>query len=448
MTIAYYSTNGCTKASSFKQVLIQGLAQDNGLFLPSEFPKLSQEEIARMKKMPFWEIAFTVLSKYLEKEIPASVLKKICRSAYNFSIPLEKIEKNVFVMRLDQGPTASFKDFAARFMARLMQYYLKKEKKQLTILTATSGDTGGAVAAAFYGLKNIKVIVLFPEKEVSERQRRQMTTLGKNIRAVSVKGKFDDCQAIVKKAFADTELKSLNLSSANSINLGRLLPQTCYYFYAFSRLCKKNEKIVFSVPCGNFGNIVACFIAKQMGLPIKKLIAAVNENNEFEKFLETGKYEKISPSRNCLSNAMNVGHPSNLARLITLYNGQMDENGTIKKMPDMQSLKNDFFTVSVSDNETKKTIATAFRKKNLLLEPHGAVAWNALQRFLKENQEKSVCVSLETAHPAKFPEEIKELLNLKPKLPKSMRELDKKKEKIERINANIEEFKNKILLQK
>jgi len=439
--IKYYSTNHNSELVSFKEALLNGQAPDKGLYMPDYIPEISLPEIRQMKDMAYWEVAFNVTNKFLKEDIPENELKRITKNAYNYDVPLEKVIEKIYIMRLDCGPTASFKDFAARMMARLMQFYLEKEKKQLLILVATSGDTGGAIANAFYGLENLRVVVLFPIKEISERQRKQMTTLKENIIAVAVDGKFDDCQAIVKQAFVDPELSYLNLSSANSINFGRLLPQTVYYFYAYSKLVKEDEEIIFSVPSGNFGNLMGGLIAKRMGLPVYKFIAAVNENDEFPKFLETGVYQPIRPSKNCLSNAMNVGHPSNLARLIDLYNGQMNEKGEIHKMPDMDLIKKDIFSTSISDDETKTTMKNVYQKYKIILEPHGAVGWAGLERFLSQTKSSSLSVSLETAHPAKFPEELKKILNIEPKPPKSIRGLENKKETFENISSDYKDFK-------
>ena len=276
-------------------------------------------------------------------------------------------------MRLDQGPTASFKDFAARMMARLMNHFLSSENSHYTILTATSGDTGSAVASAFHGLSSIDVVILFPSGEVSETQRRQMTTLKGNIRVIAIDGKFDDCQMLVKKAFLDPSLSDIPLTSANSINIGRLLPQSVYYFYAWSRLGR--NPVIFSVPSGNYGNLMGGIIAREMGLPVKRFIISTNDNNEVPEYLKTGIYNIISPSKNCISSAMNVGHPSNLARIVALYGGIMNESGTILKSPNLAAMRNDFFGISVSDEITRETIASCYKKHGILLEPHGAVAW-------------------------------------------------------------------------
>lgn len=439
MKIKYYSTNHKSDLVDFKDAILQGQAPDKGLYMPKLIPTIDSDIISSMKRMSYPEIAFVVMNEFLKNDIPENYLKRMTREAYNYDVPVEHLTEKVYILRLDQGPTASFKDFAARMMARLMNYFIKKDRKKLLILVATSGDTGSAVANAFYGLENIKMIILFPKEEVTELQRKQMTTLGNNIIALSVDGKFDDCQSMVKQAFVDPELKYLNLSSANSINFGRLLPQTVYYFYAYSRLARNNEKVVFSVPSGNFGNLVGGLIAKRMGLPVHKFIAAVNANDEFPEFLKSGEYIPIKPSRRCISNAMNVGHPSNLARLVDLYGGQMDEKGKINRMPDMNSIKRDVFSLSVSDDETRKTIKYIYNKHKVILEPHGAVGLDCLKRFLPKT-DNMLCVCLETAHPAKFPEEL-ERLGIKTELPKSMKKLEVKKEMFENIPANYSEFK-------
>ncbi|NOY58981.1 MAG: threonine synthase, partial [Calditrichaeota bacterium] len=405
---------------------------------------VSAQEIQMFSDMPYYEIAYAILIKFLKGQIPDDALKKLAKEAYNFSIPLEQVFDNKFVMRLDHGPTASFKDFAARMMGRMMQYFLKQENRSLLILTATSGDTGSAIANAFYGLENIHVVVLFPEKEVSARQRKQMTTLGKNTQIIALDGKFDDCQAFVKRAFADPELATLNLSSANSINIGRLLPQSVYYFYAFSRLAK-NESIIFSVPSGNFGDMMGSLLAKKMGLPVKKFIIATNENDAFPKFMSTGIYEIIVPSVNCISSAMNVGHPSNMSRLFALYGGVMDEKGNVLAPPHQELMRKEIYSTSVSDDETRTTIKEAFDKYRLLLEPHGAVAWAGLQRYLEENKtddtKDQLCVSLETAHPAKFPEQIREILGIEPELPDSLAEVEKKPESFVEMGNDYDDFR-------
>ena len=346
-----------------------------------------------------------MLSQFTAGIIEPDALAAMCRECYNFDVPLEKIVGRVHLMRLDQGPTASFKDFAAQMMARLMGRFLREDGKHVTILTATSGDTGSAVAHAFHNVPGVNVLVLFPHGEVSVSQRKLMTTLSGNVRTVAIDGKFDDCQAMVKRAFADPALAHIPLSSANSINIGRLLPQSVYYFYAASRVAKPGEPVVFSVPSGNFGDMMGSIVAREMGLPVRKIIVSVNDNDAFPKFLANGVYQKISPSRNSVSNAMNVGHPSNLARLVAVYGGRMDETGVIHKQPDLAAMRRDAASPSsVSDDRTRATIKAVWDKYKLLLEPHGAVAWRGFEDWLAtESLGDLPAVILETAQPGEVP---------------------------------------------
>ena len=323
--IKFFSTNGHPDRVDFRAALLMGQAPDKGLYMPEEIPLIPKSRIGQFSNMSYPQIAFEVIKPYLGDLVSDSDLRTMLQDAYNYDVPVERAYDEKYVLRLDRGPTCSFKDFAARAMGRLIQYFLAQEGRSILILTATSGDTGSAVAHAFYGLDNAKVVVLFPEKEVTDRQRRQMTTLGKNIFPLAVQGKFDDCQALVKQAFVDADLFALNLSSANSINIGRLLPQAVYYFYAHSRAAPQGKRTVFSVPSGNFGDLMGGLLAMKMGLPVHKFVVATNENDEFPRFMDTGIYDPIRPSKNCISNAMNVGHPSNLARLFCLYGGKMDE---------------------------------------------------------------------------------------------------------------------------
>jgi threonine synthase len=442
--IRFVSTSGSPEKVTFKEALFRRQAPDKGLYIPVPIPKLPPETILSMRGMKYPSIAAEVCYPFLWEDISKEELQSITADAYDFNVPLELIGVEKHIMRLDRGPTASFKDFAARMMARLMQYYLAKENKELFILVATSGDTGGAVADAFHNMGNVRVTVLFPKNEVSERQRKQMTTLGDNILAIAIDGKFDDCQAMVKRAFSDPDLQLFNLSSANSINFGRLMPQAVYYFYAYSKISSGrdlNEKITFSVPSGNFGDLMGGIIAREMGLPVSKFIVATNENDEFPRFLETGIYNPIVPSRNCLSNAMNVGHPSNLARLIWIYGGRMDEKGNILEQPDMDRLREDLFSVSIDDKFTKYTIAFNYECNNILVEPHGAVALAALNNFEDKFGPQGLSVSLETAHPAKFPEVVKEVLGIDPEMPECMKKNEGKEEKFLEIENNYSQFK-------
>ncbi|MFH1160172.1 MAG: threonine synthase [bacterium] len=457
-SLLFYSTNLRSHPVTFRQALLKGQAPDKGLYMPVTIPEIPLEEIYGYATKPYWEIAFEVTRRFLQCEIPEQDLIAIVKDAYDYPIPLEHVCNRCYIMRLDQGPTASFKDFAARMMGRLMQYYLRKEHERLLILTATSGDTGSAVANAFYGLDNIDVVVLFPRDEVTARQRKQMTTLGKNVRVLSLDAKFDDCQALVKQAFADPDLAGMNLSSANSINIGRLVPQIVYYFYAFARLrdpdrstnrfSTGNEQVIFSVPSGNFGDMMGGVLAMKMGLPVKKFVIATNENDEFPNYVNSGTYRKVEPSRNCISSAMNVGHPSNLARLVALYGGVMDELGVVHKQADLEHMRKEIWAVSVTDSETRETIASAYRDYRTVLEPHGAVGWAGLMKYRKSNPDmdpEQLCISLETAHPAKFPEEIEKILAVEPQLPPSLQGIDHLPEHLSNLENSYKAFKDYLL---
>ena len=421
-----------------------GQAPDEGLFMPERIPEISPGDIASLRDKPYTEAAMLVAGSFLRGEMPEATLRDIIGSAYPFAVPLEKVAGRKYVMRLDRGPTASFKDFAARLMARLMGYF-KGAGNRLNVLVATSGDTGSAVGDAFRGVAGIHVFILYPRGEVSGRQQKQLDSIGDNVQAISLDGKFDDCQNLVKQAFADPDLASLNLTSANSINFGRILPQIVYYVYAYSRLADSGEGIVFSVPSGNFGNALGCEYARRMGLPVKKLVMPTNENDEFPKYLDTGLYEKVSPSRACLSNAMNVGHPSNLARFFDLYGGTVDRSGTVHRYPDRSRMKENIFSIRVSDGETLETIRRVYDRYGTILEPHGAVGWRGLEAYLQHSGDTGLCVSLETAHPAKFPEEILKTIGIDPELPDSMKGLDQKTGEADPMPNDYPKFRNYLL---
>ena len=442
----FYSTNKHTPKKNFQEILFIGQAPDLGLFMPEEIPQIPLDKQIQFQTMSYAEIAREVIYHFIREEIPLNDLDQITQEVYDFEVPIIPLRKKKYILKLDQGPTSAFKDFAARMMSRLMQYYLDKEQEKMVILVATSGDTGGAIADAYYGLSNINIVILYPKNEISPRQRKQMTSLGGNITALALNGKFDDCQALVKQAFADQELNHIPMTSANSINFGRILPQIVYYFYAASRVAP-GEPIVFSVPSGNFGNLMGGIFAKKMGLPIQKFIVAVNENDSFPKFLKSGKYQKIEPSKACLSNAMNVGHPSNLARLIDLYGGHLDEQGILHKNPDMQALQKDFWSLSVSDAETQETIVKMYQKNQLIIEPHGAVAWYGLEEFLKEQQVDIPCISFETADPAKFPEAIYDLLGIQIAMTENMKNQSEKSEYLRNLSNSYQDFRDLLLKQ-
>ncbi len=444
-----YSTNLLSPDVDLRGALLQGQAPDKGLYMPREIPRIPLDEIIGFRDKTYPEIAFAALRRYTSGLIPDDELLRLCTECYNYAVPLKRIYARSFLMRLDQGPTASFKDFAARMMARMMRYFLAQDGGELVILTATSGDTGSAVAHAFHNVDRISMVVLFPIKEVSDRQRKQMTTLGGNVTVIGVDGQFDDCQALVKRAFTDPDLGRIRFSSANSINIGRLLPQAVYYLYAWAKLQENNEAAVISVPSGNFGDICGGLIARRMGLPVDRFVIATNANDEFPKFVTTGKYEKIVPSRVCISNAMNVGHPSNLPRLVALYGGVMDEQGKVSKQPDFAAMRRDIYSVSIDDAGTRQAIKEAWQKYKTMLEPHGAVGWAGLERYLSSLEPRNprtreplpLALSIETAHPAKFPEEIQRLLNVDPPLPPSLAGLDAKPEQYEHGPNDYDWFK-------
>ena len=449
--IAFRSTNRNAPEVPLAQALLQGQAPDRGLYMPHPLPPLAPELLRRARDLSYPELATEILWPYVEGTFPRDVLAELCADAYTYEVPLEKVTGRAHVMRLDRGPTASFKDFAARFMGRALGRLVRERGRDLLILTATSGDTGSAVASAFLRVPGIRVLILFPLREVSERQRKQMTTLGHNVSTLALDGKFDDCQALVKRAFADPELAALNLSSANSINIGRLLPQSVYYVWAAARLADVagGERVVFSVPSGNFGDMMGGMLAWRCGLPAARLVIATNANDEVPRFLATGRYEKIEPSRECISNAMNVGHPSNLARLVDLYGGRMDETGALHAAPDMERMRRELFAVAVDDDATRATIGRVWRDHRVMLEPHGAVGWAGLERFQAAHPELAelTSISLETAHPAKFPEEVRAITGVEPPLPPSLVGLDELTERYRPLPTEYGAFKDLLLAE-
>jgi len=423
--IFYYSTNRSLSHSSepvsFEKALLMGQAPDWGLFMPDRIPQISIEELKRLPELSYPEMAALILGKFLHPDIPSSRLFQLASNVYTFDIPIEKIGQNRFLLRLDQGPTASFKDFAAQMLARLMGEF-RDPSVHLNVLVATSGDTGSAIGRAFHGISGIDVYILYPKREVSSEQEAQLTSINENVFAVAVDGKFDDCQSMVKTAFEDSELDHFHLTSGNSINIGRLLPQIVYYFYAYSRIVPPGEKVIFSIPSGNFGNAMGCELARQMGLPVKKIIIATNENDAFPKFLWSGKYKKLDHSRKCLSNSMNVGHPSNLARLFDLYGGHVDKDGRVYRLPNLKKMRKNFFSVAISDAETVVTMQDLLQQDKILLEPHGAVAYAGLKRYENQHGREDIPrIVLETAHPGKFAGVIREYLGFEPETPPALK---------------------------
>lgn len=428
----YYSTNNRSNKVDFRTALMQGLAADNGLYMPNNIPSLDFSFFNNLQNYTFQEIAFEGSKKFIEDEISTSDLERIISSSISFDAPLIKLSNNLHILELFHGPTLAFKDFGARFMARTMEHFLKTESKEITILVATSGDTGSAVANGFFNVEGIHVIVLFPKGKISKFQEKQITTLGHNIKAVAIDGTFDDCQKIVKQAFTDDTLNDkINLSSANSINIGRLIPQSFYYFESFKQL-EDRANVVYSVPSGNLGNLTAGLFAKNMGLPIKKFIAATNSNDVFTKFIHSGKFNS-RPSVQTLSNAMDVGDPSNLARIIDMY----DNNHS--------NISDVIFSKSFSDSNTIDKMKFIKDNYGYTIDPHGAVGCLALDNYFDTIDNNSIGVVLETAHPAKFMDVFTENMNLSPEIPERLKSCLEKEGSSEFLSNNYSDFKSFLL---
>ena len=394
----FYSTNGQAPVATLEKAVVKGLAEDKGLYMPERIKALPQEFFDNIENLSFQEIAYTVADAFFGEDVPAEDLKAIVYDTLAFDCPCVKVTDTIYSLELFHGPTLAFKDVGARFMARLLQYFLKKEGKgQVNVLVATSGDTGSAVANGFLGVDGIRVYVLYPKGKVSPIQECQFTTLGQNITAIEVDGVFDDCQALVKNAFMDEELNAhMKLTSANSINVARFLPQAFYYFYAYAQMKKKGmaDQLVVCVPSGNFGNICSALFGKRMGLPIKRFIAANNANDIFYKYLQTGKYDP-KPSVQTIANAMDVGDPSNFARIYDLY-----EKSHAAITADMSG-------ATYTDKEIAETIKEVKAETGYVCDPHGACGYRALKEGLKQGE---VGVFLETAHPAKFKDTVDGIL--------------------------------------
>ena len=386
----YYSTNGKALLASLEKAVVKGLAEDKGLYMPERIKPLSKDFFDNIQDMSLQEIAYQVADCFFGEDVDAESLRRIVYDTLAFDIPLKEVEENIYSLELFHGPTLAFKDVGARFMARLLQYFLHKEGKEtVNVLVATSGDTGSAVANGFLGVEGIRVYVLYPKGKVSPIQECQITTLGKNITAIEVDGVFDDCQALVKNAFMDDELNAkMRLTSANSINVARFLPQSFYYFYAYAQLKKQGlaDKVVCCVPSGNFGNICSALFGKRMGLPISRFIAANNANDIFYNYLKIGKYEP-KPSTQTIANAMDVGDPSNFARILNLYEKSHD------------AICKDISGATYSDQQIADTMRRCLAETGYQLDPHGACGYQALKDGLQAGE---VGFFLETAHPAKF----------------------------------------------
>ena len=412
----YYSTNKKAPIATLEKAVVKGLAEDRGLYMPDHIKQLPQEFFDNIDKMSFQEIAYTVADAFFGEDVDAESLKKIVYDTLSFDCPIEKVTDNIYALELFHGPTLAFKDVGARFMARLLQYFIKKEgeTKEVNVLVATSGDTGSAVANGFLGVEGIHVYVLYPKGKVSPIQECQFTTLGRNITAIEVDGVFDDCQALVKNAFMDEELnRHMKLTSANSINVARFLPQAFYYFNAYARLKEKglltnaphltpeNSNLVMCVPSGNFGNICSALFGRKMGLPVKRFIAANNANDIFYNYLQTGEYNP-KPSKQTLANAMDVGDPSNFARIYDLHQG------------DHKAIISYISGATYTDDQIRETMKACKASTGYTLDPHGACGYQALKDQLQDDE---IGVFCETAHPAKFKDTVESIISREVPIP-------------------------------
>jgi threonine synthase len=400
----FYSLNKKAADVSFKDAVINGIAPDRGLYFPLEINPLPASFFENIEDLTDHEIAFEAIKQFVSDSIPEIILKEIIHSVLDFPFPVVELEKNVATLELFHGPTLAFKDVGARFMAHCLGYFSEGQNSEVTVLVATSGDTGGAVANGFLGVKGVNVVILYPSGKVSDIQERQLTTLGQNITALEVNGNFDDCQNMVKTAFLDSDLKSeIKLTSANSINVARWLPQMFYFLFTYKKLKSRKQPIVFSVPSGNFGNICAGMVAQKLGMPTAHFIAATNVNDTVPRFMHTQEYTPKT-SKATISNAMDVGDPSNFIRIRNLYKNNFTE------------LKNNLSSYSFTDEETKRAILKIYNSSNYIADPHGAVGYLGLKEYQK-NKSETFGVFLETAHPVKFLDVVEETLKLKLPIP-------------------------------
>ena len=420
----YYSLNNKNHKVTFQQAVVKGLAPDKGLYFPEKIDKLNDSFFENIENLSNQEIAFEAIKQFIGNEIPEIELKQIIKDTLCFDFPLVQIEENIFSLELFHGPTMAFKDVGARFMSRCLAYFNRNSNLKNTVLVATSGDTGGAVANGFLNVTGVEVVILYPSKKVSDIQERQLTTLGLNITALEVDGTFDDCQDMVKTAFLDTDLSFKNLTSANSINIARWLPQMFYFFFAYKELKKYKKPLIVSCPSGNFGNICAGIIAKKMGLPLAHFVASTNQNNTVARFLENGKYSP-KPSVSTISNAMDVGNPSNFIRIQEMYAN------------DLSNFEKDFSCYFFSDQQTEVAMQNIHRTSRYIAEPHGAIGYLGLKNEL-EKQPNSVGVFLETAHPIKFLESVEPLLQIKLKIPPQIESVLNK----EKVSIKIKSYED------
>ena len=420
----YYSLNNSSPLTSFKKAVQNGIAPDRGLYFPEKITPISKDFITNISDYSNEEIAYEVIKQFIGDEIPDTILKEIIKKTISFDFPVVNLDENIGSLELFHGPTMAFKDVGARFMSQCLEYFNQNKTEDITVLVATSGDTGGAVASGFLNAKGVQVVILYPKGKVSEIQEKQLTTLGNNITALEVDGVFDDCQEMVKSAFLDKDI-SRNLTSANSINVARWLPQMFYFFFAYKQVSKKYKDIIFSVPSGNFGNICAGLLAQKLGLPIKHFIASTNINDTVPKYLINGIYDP-KPSKATISNAMDVGNPSNFIRIQELFN------------KNLSSLKESFSSYSFSDDKTKIMMKSIHDKFNYISEPHGAIGYLGLKKYnLKTNE---FGVFLETAHPVKFLEVVEKTLKVDVEIPSQIKEV-MSREKVATSIANYQELK-------
>ena len=403
----YYSLHHKSPKTTFKNAVVEGLAKDRGIYFPESITPLSKKFIENISEYSNHEIAFEAIKQFVGDEIPETKLKEIIAETVSFDFPVVPVDENIGTLELFHGPTMAFKDVGAKFMAKCLEYFNKDNDDEVTVLVATSGDTGGAVANGFLGAKGVNVVILYPSGKVSDIQEKQLTTLGQNITALEVDGVFDDCQDMVKTAFLDEEIER-TLTSANSINVARWLPQMFYFFFAYKQLHKQHKDIVFSVPSGNFGNICAGIMAQKLGLPVKHFVASTNVNDTVPNFLVDGIY-KPKPSKATISNAMDVGNPSNFIRIQELFNN------------DLEALKNAFSSYSFTDDATRETMKKIYNNSGYIADPHGAVGYLGLKKH--ELQENEYGVFLETAHPVKFLEVVEETLPVKVEIPEQIQKV-------------------------
>ena len=431
----YYSTNRKASDATLEEAVVKGLAADRGLYMPHNIRILPASFYEQIDQLSFQEIASQVADAFFGEDVPAETLKQIVYDTLSFDVPVVRVKENIYSLELFHGPTLAFKDVGGRFMARLLGYFIRKEgKRQVNVLVATSGDTGSAVANGFLGVEGIHVYVLYPKGKVSEIQEKQFTTLGRNITAVEVDGTFDDCQALVKSAFMDQELNErMQLTSANSINVARFLPQAFYYFYAYAQMKKlgRKKELVVCVPSGNFGNITAGLFAKRMGLPVKRFIAANNRNDIFYQYLKTGQYAP-KPSVQTIANAMDVGDPSNFARILDLYEGSHD------------AIASEISGETYTDDQIRETVQLTYDETGYLLDPHGACGYRALSENLQPGE---VGVFLETAHPAKFLHTVEDIIGTDINIPEKLKAFMNGTKQSVPMSKNFMTFKEWLLKQ-